>query len=186
MESILGNIKEWFLGREHVIRIFAEHDSRVEGWFKGEMLGCLDGLYRRHMVDEFEREFTVGEKGWGKMHQQKIDFRIRIQQEDYLCELKAMCISQTYGTGRNLDFYFRENSSVGLWKDFRKLEALNSATFPWILSFVYPAPSMEKWDQTLHKWGRSVADWRCITSPEDYPEWLFIGCWQLRRESTVP
>lgn len=141
MDTILEDIVAWFLAREPALRIFADHDCRVEGWFKGEMLLCLEDLRRRGRVREFEREFTIGKRGWGEKDQKKIDFRVAIDGIDHLCELKALCISQAYGTGRNLDFYFRKESAVGLWKDFRKLESTGSAAPTWILSFIYPAPT---------------------------------------------
>ncbi len=59
-----------------------------------------------------------------------------IDRVDHLCELKALCISQAYGTGRDLDFYFRKDSALGLWKDFRKLESVTSEPAKWILSFI--------------------------------------------------
>ena len=180
MESIIADLRSWFLRREAALRIFAEHDSRVEGWFKGEMLLSMDWLRREHRIESFEREFTLGDKGWGKKNQRKVDFRVQIQGKHYLCELKAVCTSQAYGTGRDIDFYFRPHSKVGLWKDFRKLESLPREESPWIVSFIYPAPTRERWNQTLLKWQESIGEWKCVTSLQDYPDWLFVACWKLR------
>jgi hypothetical protein len=183
MDLIREDINAWFIKKELALRIFSEHDSRVEGWFKGELLLCLDDLRQKGRITSFEREFTLGARGWGKKDQLKIDFRIEIVQQVFLCELKALCISQTYGTARNLDFYFRKNSAVGLWKDFRKLESLPVQYTPWIISFIYPSPSEEKWCQTLRKWADSINDWTCTESPANFPEYLYISHWTLNSNS---
>lgn len=181
MDTLLSRISDWFLKKEDWLRIFARHDSRVEGWFKGEMLVCLEQLRNGEHIDEFEREFTVGAKGWGVQGQLKIDFRIRRGGQDQLCELKAMCISQAYGTGRDLDFYFRPKENKGLTKDFLKLATLASGQPLWILSFLYPAPSRQDWDLALRKWEKVISPWRCLTTPASYPDWFFLGCWKLDR-----
>ncbi|SRR5712692_2374168 len=78
MDSILSDIGTWFLQREAALRVFAKHDCRVEGWFKGEALLCLENLRRQGRLEEFEREVTVGKSGWGQKDQQKIDLRVRV------------------------------------------------------------------------------------------------------------
>src|SRR5213592_1691028 len=98
MDSILSDINTWFLQKEAALRVFAKHDSRVEGWFKGETLLCLDNLRRQGRLEEFQREVTVGKSGWGEKDQKNVDLRVRIASVDHFCELKALCISQAYGT----------------------------------------------------------------------------------------
>jgi hypothetical protein len=181
MERLLPNISEWFKGKEYWFRAFAKHDSRVEGWFKGELLVCLEKLKEEGRVDDFEREFTPGRKGWGEKGQHKIDFKIRIDGQNHLCELKAMCISQALGTSRSLSFYFRPQESNVLAKDFSKLSSLKIQCDSWIVSFVYPSPSPKDWAIALEKWRKVIADWRCVTDPGSYPEWFFLACWHLEK-----
>jgi len=181
MESLLPNISDWFKDKEIWFRTFAKHDSRVEGWFKGEMLVCLEHLKDQGCIEGFDREFTIGKKGWGEKGQLKIDLRVRNNGQNHLCELKAMCISRASGTSRDLNFYFRPNQDVGLVKDFKKLASLQTQDALWILSFVYPSPSTEDWNRALGKWQEVITPWACMTDPSSYPNWCFLGCWQLHK-----
>jgi hypothetical protein len=81
----------------------------------------LNRLTRQGHLDGFERETRITSPKDGRRRQ--IDFRLRIQGETHLCELKALCISQAAGTSRNLHFYFRDDN-VGVIKDFKKLDEL--------------------------------------------------------------
>ena len=179
MENLLPKIREWFEEKEDWFRTFARHDSRIEGWFKGELLVCLEQLKGAGLVDDFEREFTPGKRGWGKKGEHKIDFRIRVKGRDHLCELKAMCISQASGTSRNLNFYFRPQENNVLAKDFSKLSSLKDQGDSWIMSFVYPSPSPRDWAIALDKGREVVGNWKCITDPGSCSEWFFLACWHL-------
>ena len=53
MDSIREDINAWFIKKELALRIFSEHDSRVEGWFKGELLLCLDDLRKKGQITSF-------------------------------------------------------------------------------------------------------------------------------------
>ena len=64
METIIPHISEWFLSKEPWLRVFAQHGAAVEGWFKGETLLCLERLRASKKIENFEREYTPGEKGW--------------------------------------------------------------------------------------------------------------------------
>lgn len=179
MKTLVPKIREWFESKEYWFRTFAKHDSRVEGWFKGELLVCLEKLKEAGHVDDFEREFTPGEKGWGTKGQRKIDFRITMNGQNHLCELKAMCISQASGTSRNLNFYFRPQENNVLAEDFRKLSSLRSPSNLWIISFVYPSPPPTAWASALEKRQEVIGHWKCVTDPISYPEWFFLACWHL-------
>lgn len=184
MEQNLGEVSAWFLKKQRALEIFAEHDCRVEGWFKGELLLCLDGLRHRGQVQDFEREYSPGKAGWGIKDEPRIDLRIRLDGQDHLCELKALCISVNRTT-RDLSFYFRPRTQVGLWKDFRKLERMQPTTPAWILSFIYPSPGKTRWEMALQKWASEIGPWTCSTSPHNYPDGLFVALWR-RTTSSVP
>jgi len=119
MEVLLQNIYEWFLIRKEHLQVFADADSRVEGWFKAEFLVLLKRLLDDSVIESFEREAKIK----SLTGRRQIDFELSIMGEQHLCELKALCISQAAGTPRNLRFYLREDG-VGLIKDFRKLDVL--------------------------------------------------------------
>lgn len=174
MEVILQPIQDWFLAKEEHFVMFAKADTRLEGWLKAELIVLLNRLKRQGLVERFEREANVATSTGRK----QIDFRLCLGGEIHLCELKALCISQTAGTPRNLHFYFREDQ-VGLIRDFRKLDALPDKN-RWVLGFVYPSPKLWEWTQTIASLPDGLRQWRCITNPQDFPDYLFISVWRAR------
>ncbi len=172
MESILQPIQDWFLAREEHFIAFAEADTRLEGWFKAEFILLLNRLVKQGLVERFEREAKIATSTGRK----QIDFRAWLNDEEYLCELKALCISQAAGTPRNLHFYFREDN-VGLIKDFRKLDAVPGRN-KWVLGFVYPNPELQLWADTVVSLPDDLRHWQCITNPQAFPGYLFISIWR--------
>jgi len=107
VNAIFPAIREWFVSKQTHLTAFAELDSRLEGWFKGELLVLLRELQRSGAVRSFVRELNVATAP-GRV---QIDFAVCIGNETHYCELKAACISQAAGTPRNLRFYLRETRS---------------------------------------------------------------------------
>jgi hypothetical protein len=173
VNAILPAIRDWFLAKETHLRTFAALDSRLEGWFKGEMFVLLDELRRQRRIDSFDREECVTTES-GRI---QIDFVVHLEGEAHYCESKALCISQAAGTPRNLRFYLREDE-VGLIRDFRKLSRLTEPGEKWILAFVYPNP-LEKWAESIAALPQDLRAWRCITTPDDFPAYLYIALWRL-------
>lgn len=126
----------------------------------------------QRIVNDFQREVHAGTVTNGS----RIDFSVKIQQVEHLCELKAVCISQAQGTPRNLSFYFRDDK-VGLVKDFRKLEKIASAN-KWILAFVYPKPSAQEWHDAVGLVPNELRHWMCVSSLDLFPEYLFVSLWK--------
>ena len=174
MKDLLPHIQKWFLQKAEHFAVFSAADTRIEGWFKAEMLVLLNRLLRQNQVDEYEREANITCPKDGKRKQ--IDFRIRVQGETHLCELKALCISRAAGTHRNLHFYFRDDD-LGLVKDFKKLDELPGGN-KWMLAFVYPAPNSTDWDRTISSLPNALKHWRPLTRPQDFPEFVFISLWE--------
>ncbi len=110
---------------------FAQVDSRIEGWFKAELLVLFNRLVAEQLIEKFEREVNIISPK--DRRRKQVDFRLNIHGQEHLFELKALCISQAAGTSRNLRFYFRDNH-VGLIKDFRKLDEITNKN-KWIISF---------------------------------------------------
>jgi hypothetical protein len=172
MEAILESIRDWFLAKQDYFIAFAEADSRLEGWFKAELLLLFPKLVQAGLLDSFDREYKVNTLSGRK----QIDFRLIAKGEINYCEAKAMCVSQAAGTPRNLAFYFRDDH-LGLIKDFKKLDAIPSGN-KWVLGFVYPNPGRSQWSMAVESLPNSLKHWRCSTSPENYPEYLFISIWR--------
>jgi len=170
VESIVHHIKNWFLAKQIYFEAFARNDTRLESWFKGELLVLFEQLRSEGVIENFEREPNI-QTNQGR---RQVDFAVTIKGETCLCELKAACISQAKGTPRNVKFYFRKDD-VGLIKDFRKLNRIADDK-KWVLAFFYPKPSMSDWSCIVSSIGDSR--WYCVTKIDDYPEYFFIALWQ--------
>jgi len=174
MEVLFPYITKWFVDKQEHFTAFAQADSRVEGWFKAEMLVLFNRLVASRLIEKVEREANVSSPKDGKRKQ--VDFRIYIQGQVHLCELKALCISQAEGTHRNLRFYSRDNQ-VGLIKDFKKLDEISDLN-KWVIAFVYPAPDSNEWSNTIASLPSLLRHWRTVTIPRDFPSWIYIALWK--------
>ncbi len=179
MKSLLPSVCDWFFPKKEYFVAFADVDSRIEGWFKAEMIVLLKRLKQQHIVDEFQREFNISAPN-GSSQRNQIDFRISLQGQTNLCELKALCISQAAGTPRNLRFYFRDDH-VGIIKDLKKLDALVTQDKKWVLGFIYPSPDSVTWSNTIKFLENDLKHWQCLTTPEDFPLYLFISLWRSEK-----
>lgn len=174
MEVLLPSFVEWFLDKREHFTVFAQADSRIEGWFKAELLVLFNRLLNSQRIDRFEREANVASPKDGTRKQ--VDFRLHIQGQEHLCELKALCISQAAGTPRNLHFYFRDNH-VGLIKDFKKLDEIGKPN-KWVIGFVYPAPDLKAWNNAIASMPDLVGHWKPITAVTAFPNWMYISLWR--------
>lgn len=172
MEKVLTELDRWFLAKENEVKVFAQNDSRLEGWFKGEMLILLDRLKRQSIISWYNREASL--YSGGKRHQ--VDFELKIGEARHLVELKAPCISQAQGTPRNLNFYFSDGN-MGLFTDMRKLNGLDTPN-KWLIAFIYPRPSDRAWTAAVTRVPRDLAHWHCLTKIDAYPSHLFISVWK--------
>jgi len=174
MQVLLSEIEGWFSSKRTHFDVFAEVDSRIEGWFKAEMLVLLTQLKERKLISDFKREAKVICTKTGKRKQ--VDFRICKDGNDHYCELKALCISQAARTPRNLGFYFRDDH-VGLIKDFKKLDLLNISN-RWVMAFIYPSPTTDSWKAIIQSVPSALSHWTPVTVPQNTHEPLFISLWQ--------
>jgi len=171
MKDIFPYINTWFSNREEHFTAFAQADSRIEGWFKAELFVLFNQLAADQIIEKFEREANVSSPRDGK--RKRVDFRLYIQGQTHLYELKALCISQAAGTSRDLHFYFRDNR-VGLIKDFRKLDEI-ACPNKWVIAFVYPAPDPKAWSDAIASLPSTFSHWRPVTSPGNFPSWVYIA-----------
>lgn len=168
----MPRIKEWFRDKKEYFEYFARNDTRLEGWFKGELLVLFEQLKSEDIIDDFERETNVQTNE----RRIQIDFTVKIEGEEHLCELKAACISQAKGTPRNVKFYFRDDH-VGLVKDFRKLDQVDRER-KCVLGFFYPKPLESEWQEAVATLPQDVEHWGCVTKLDQFPSYLFIALWR--------
>lgn len=173
MNTLVPYIRRWITRRNEYMRVFADSDSRLEGWFKGELLLLFTKLKRRGVISGFRREVGLKTSA-GKRY--SVDFVVEIGRNSHLCELKAPCISQAAGTPRNLQFYFR-NNRVGLLQDFKKLDRLRGRN-KWALAFIYPRPSKADWNAALSSIPRGLKHWRPVTNWSSASKSVFISLWR--------
>jgi hypothetical protein len=169
-KSFLPYIRDWFLSKREHFTSFSTADSRIEGWFKAELLVLFNKLAQEGRL-KYEREANITSPKDGKRKQ--VDFRFKIDGEDHRCELKALCISQAAGTPRNLHFYFRDDH-MSLIKDFKKLDELPYKN-KWLLTFIYPSPKESEWGKVVGSLPSTLKHWNAITDPRDFPEFVFIS-----------
>ncbi len=174
MEILIPHISGWFRDKQEHFTAFAQADTRVEGWFKAELLVLFNRLVADRVIESFEREANIPSPTDGKRKQ--VDFRLHIQGQEHLCELKALCISQAAGTPRNLHFYFRDDH-VGLIKDFKKLDEIAHPN-KWVIAFVYPAPDSNEWTSSVAALPSAFKHWRPVTRLTDFPKWFYIALWK--------
>jgi hypothetical protein len=174
MEVIFPLISEWFQAKQEHFTAFAQADSRIEGWFKAELLVLFKQLVAEKAIERFTREAVIPSPKHAKCN--RVDFRLLIHGQTHLCELKALCISQAAGTHRDLNFYFRDNR-VGLIKDFKKLDEITSQN-KWVMAFVYPAPDLKAWSDAVASLPSTLRHWKPVTSYGDFPNWVYIALWK--------
>lgn len=177
MENILKHIQELFLSKASHFNTFAHSDSRLEDWFKAEIIVLLDTLKQKGFLDDFRCEFTIPIRPKKK----RVDFGIIVHERVHLVELKALCISKT-STRRDLKFYFREDK-VGIIKDFRKLDTIHTvpAGQKHIIGFIYPNPGDDKWIAMVESLPENLKHWQCKTRPSDFPDFLFVSVWEINK-----
>lgn len=175
MIELLQEIKSYFDNKTNYFNIFSKVDTRVEGWFKAEILLLLEKLLSEKKIKAYQRELNIHKIG---KQRNSIDFEIDfLTGQKVLLELKAISISQNMGTPRNLNFYFRPDQ-VGIIKDFKKLDSLNYNGDKYIIGFIYPKPTNEKWIEAKNKISGDCVGWTCISNIDDYSVSYFMSVWK--------
>ncbi len=84
MELIIQNIRDWFIAKKEYFEVFAEADTRIEGWFKAELIVLLNRLLQENVIEKFKREAKIDTPTGRK----QIDFIISLKGEPHLCDSK--------------------------------------------------------------------------------------------------
>jgi hypothetical protein len=175
MLGLIAHIKTHLDGKQKYHKLFAESDSRVEGWYKGEMIFLLQQLKDKGAIVDFHREHKIAGEGEARY---SVDFMIELTgNKSILVELKAVCISQAAGTPRSLNFYFGK-THVGLVKDFKKLDQIKGFKEKYVIGFVYPKPDEQVWNKGLKKLNSSYDGWSCISNFNEASKECFVSVWQ--------
>jgi hypothetical protein len=77
MEVLLPHISRWFLEKQEHFAVFAQADSRIEGWFKAELLVLFNRLVASQVLEKFEREANVISPKDGKRKQVDLGFKFK-------------------------------------------------------------------------------------------------------------
>lgn len=172
MEKILQNVQDWFLSNKEYLEVFAQRDSRLEGWFKGELLLLLNRLKHDGIIEDFKQEVKCPNRSGRRS---MVDLEISVSDGKYLCELKALSISQT-DSKRNLNYYFKEDNA-GIINDFKKLNTIPNKN-KYVIAFIYPNPGNELSIDKVLSLPRNLRHWQRITDQSNFPDFLFISVWR--------
>lgn len=172
MERILPRIREHFLAKSEELNAFARQGTRVEGWFKGEMIVLLDRLKTQRLVDDFDREPCL----YPPNRKLQVDFRVTLAGALQLVQIRSLCITRP----RKLRSYFREDSD-GLPKDMWQLSEFGAPESKWVFTFIFPRPDVAEWQAATAGLPADLGRWTCVTQPSDYPDHLFLSLWTLPR-----
>jgi len=170
-----GPIKEHFTACQDRLAAFYKYGVQVEGWFKGELLTCLDRFHSSELIGGFDREVKISTN--------KIDFTIDIKGERNWIELKQWLIGIQQGYRYGPEFYFSDPTSVGITKDVNKLLNLDTNGRLWLWLLLARNPGSQSWKSGLEKFNAKFAPSHLIskTNPEDYPATFFIGMLEVVR-----
>jgi len=117
------------LDKRERLRLFSIHDTRAEGWVKGELIWLFEGLKQTDIIDDFDIEA-----------ENMIDFVLWKNRKKILMELKAI----STGGSRPLSFYYSKDQ---IGKDFEKLHAKEQGE-KWVLVVAYPC-TIEQWKRQI-------------------------------------
>ncbi|GAA4316763.1 hypothetical protein [Flaviaesturariibacter amylovorans] len=170
MKQVLSQLEKWFNEKNFYFLIFSATDTRLEGWFKGEMLVLFAFMKHSKIIADFEVEHSL-------MTGERVDFKLILPSgEIVFLELKALSISKLKGS-RGLSFYMSDSH---LFNDFRKLEKepCSESTKKLAIAFIYPKPNNIKWQEAIAKANTYHPNWQCLSSiPGDELDY-FMSVWE--------
>jgi hypothetical protein len=151
MKDVLAKIHAHFDQKKDRFPVFAHNNTRVEGWFKGELLCLFTELDLHHF--ETEKKFCRPE--WKRPR--RVDFALTKDKdgEEHLIELKALMLSSEEDDPRkSLSFYFNKDfipADADKLRDLCAPQDYPENVRKWLLIFIYPAPDAAEWDSLLAK-----------------------------------
>lgn len=168
MLSLLYHFREHFDDQLDQFASFTKHGVQCEGWFKAEMLSLLDSMEAQGVIDEFDREV--------RCQSGIIDLRLNHNGQHWI-ELKHWLIGRQRGTNYGCGFYFRDNSSVGITPDCRKLITCPNDSNRWLLILATSNPGQEPWDKGVADFNNKFSPLhvRSYTQPGEFPASYFLG-----------
>jgi hypothetical protein len=170
METLLPDLQRWFQQKSDYFSVFAQQDTRLEGWFKGELLLFFEKQKQKEVVIKYQCEVQPPHSP------ERIDFKIDLQNQEHWLELKVLSIGRVK-TKRGLPFYFGEDR--GLVKDFKKLENFTTLPHKWVLAFVYPLRNIEEWHSQIKQLPADWPHWQQVTE-HILPTECLLSLWQYQ------
>lgn len=167
MIELLPAMKQYFDRMQNRFSCFCHLGFQSEGWFKGELLTFFSELQQGAVIQELNREVTVGTN--------RVDIRIRLNETYHWIELKHWLIGKQKGTHYNPGFYFGDPTSVGITKDIDKLCTLMGCR--WMLILLTANPGRDEWLSGVEKFNRKFAprQLESRTQPDRFPSAYFLG-----------
>ena len=159
-DKIVDNLSS-FDKRER-FRLFTIHDTRAEGWVKGELIWLFEGLKQTDTIDDFDIEA-----------ENMVDFVLWKNQKKILMELKAI----STGGSRALSFYYSKDQ---IGKDFEKLHAKEQEE-KWVLVVAYPCTT-EQWPKQIDRVEENYPMAHCekyIKVPLNNENTYIIALWKV-------
>jgi hypothetical protein len=182
MKEIRKELEIYFSKKSIYFNIFSKVDSRIEGWFKGELLFLLENLIKTRKIKSYNRELNLlnfNDK------RKNIDFEILLNSgKSILLELKSLTISKNAGTPRNLNFYFKEDP-LGILNDFIKLDLIKYNGDKYVIGFIYPKPKLENWMDMQKVIIEKGFNWKCISNIKEFPDSHFIPVWKSTKKFKI-
>jgi len=178
MENLLRDVLAHFSQLENRLRIFAQQEVQLEGWFKGECLFLLEQLKSRGRITDFNREVPTN------LGKRKIDITVELDDKHHWVELKHWYVGAQKGVVWGPRDYIDS-----LENECQKFEAMQTSGRAWVLVFCTPNPGGDLWKEAIRYFNREYVPWKLVgkTDPADYPRTYFIGlieCKGLRPESS--
>ena len=145
MEEIIQEIKEYFEKKQGYINLFINYNTRIEGWFLGELINFL---YSKNIKINSVGKPIKEIKKEGKTR--KPDLILKIDDKIIILELKAISIQD--GGWRNLETYFEKRKMNGLVKDFEKLSESNKYK-EYLIIFAYSNTPIKinEWEERVKR-----------------------------------
>jgi hypothetical protein len=166
MELLLADIRAHFSTLENRLRVFAQQEVQLEGWFKGECLFLLQELKSEGCIRDVNREVATG------LGKRKIDITVDLRGQRHWVELKHWHIGPQKGACWGPKDYIDS-----LEDEYQKFEAVRANGRAWVLAFCTPNPGADLWKEALRYFNCEYSPWKlkAKTDPVDYPRTFFIG-----------
>jgi hypothetical protein len=176
MLDLLPHIKNHFFPTwEERLREYLKNVARWEPFFHWQLILLIEHLKSTGIIETYEYEYQLNPSKRRK-GKKAVDFYIRKNNIDILCEVKAICMRPNVSLRELKRWVWQGEDGPG--KDCRKLNSLPSvyeSYAKWVLAFWYKAPSLDQWEYVKSD---PSGKWELVKDDLDqYPDYGFISLW---------